>query len=125
MLPYDSEPDEAQIHEAIALILAGLGEAEIKIAASYTTPLFWTLRHQNDNDIEFMKGGSAFFIDTGERVFAVTAAHVVEECLEDTRSPAFIQCMLGSSSGIPVPFHLGDRLIDTRRYRHRDILDEA
>src|SRR5271166_6530579 len=86
MIPYDAQPDEAQLQEAIALVRAGLGEAEIKIAASYTTPLFWTLRNSDDDEIEFMKGGSAFFIDTGECVFAVTAAHVIEECLQDTRS---------------------------------------
>jgi DNA invertase Pin-like site-specific DNA recombinase len=114
MIPLDAEPNEAQKHEAIAIVLAGLGEAEIRIAASYTTPFFWTLR--NSNGDEMLKGGSAFFIDTGERVFAVTASHVVEECLQDTKSRAFIQCMLGSGGrGTPVPFHLGDRLIDAHR----------
>lgn len=113
MIPLDAEPNEAQKHEAIAIVLAGLGEAEIRIAASYTTPFFWSLR--NSNGDEMLKGGSAFFIDTGERVFAVTASHVVEECLQDTKSRAFIQCMPGSGRGTPVPFHLGDRLIDAHR----------
>ena len=110
----DAEPNDAQKQEAIALIRAGLGEAEIRIAASYTTPFFWTLRKSNGD--EMMKGGSAFFIDTGECVFAITASHVVEECLEDTKSRTFIQCMLGTGRGMPsVPFHLGDRLIDAHR----------
>lgn len=110
MIPLDAEPDEALKKEAIALILAGLGEAELKIVASYTTPLFWILL--NCNGKEMMKGGSAFFLDTGERVFAVTAAHVVEECLQDTKSETFVQCMLGSNVGTPVAFHIGDRIID-------------
>ncbi len=115
MTPLDAEPDEAHKQEAIELILKGLGEAELKIAASYTTPLFWVLRSCNGK--EMMKGGSAFFLDTGERTFAVTAAHVVEECLQDTKSRTFVQCMLGSKLGAAVSFHLGDRLIDA----HHDI----
>jgi hypothetical protein len=113
MIPLDAEPSEAHKKEAIALILAGLGEAEIKIAGSYTAPFFWTLCGSKGS--EMMKGGSAFFIDTGERIFGVTAAHVVEECLRDTRSKAFIQCMIGSNLGTSVPFNLGDRLIDGHR----------
>jgi hypothetical protein len=113
MIPLDAEPDEAQKRDAIALILGGLGEAELKIAASYTTPFFWVLRSSDGR--EMMKGGSAFFLDTGERIFAVTAAHVVEECLQDTKSSTFVQCMLGSKLGSVVAFHLGDRLIDTHR----------
>ncbi len=115
MIPLDAEPDEALKKDAIALILAGLGEAELKIAASYTTPFFWVLRGGDGR--EMMKGGSAFFVDTGERTFGVTATHVVEECLQDTKSRTFVQCMLGSNLGTTVPFHLGDRLIDA----HHDI----
>jgi len=114
MLPeHDSlcmEPSDVEKQKAIALIVAGLGEAEIRIAASYAAPFFWTLRDSNGR--EMTKGGSAFFLNTGERIFAVTAAHVVKECLQDTKSRMFIQCMIGSDLGTPVPFHLGDRLID-------------
>lgn len=110
MLPLDAEPDEAEKQQITALILAGLGEAELKIAASYTAPFFWILRSSDGS--EMMKGGSAFFLDTGEAIFGVTAAHVVEECLQDTKLRTFVQCMIGSKLGIPVPFSLGDRLID-------------
>ena len=115
MIPLNSEPDEAHKREAIALIRAGLGEAEIRIAGSYTAPLFWILRSCDGR--EMAKGGSAFFVDTGERILAVTASHVVEECLQDTKSRTFVQSMVGSDLGTPVPFHLGDRLIDA----HHDI----
>lgn len=110
MIEYASEPSEEKIHEAIAVIVNGLGKAELEIVASYTSPLFWILR--NPNGDEQVKQGSAFFLDTGERIFAVTAAHVVTECLEDTKSGMFVQCMIGSKYGTPVPFHIGDRLID-------------
>ena len=115
MIPLDSEPSDAEKEAIVALILAGLGEAEIKIAASYTAPFFWVLR--NSDRGQMIKGGSAFFLDTGERVFAVTASHVVEECLQDTRYGTFIQSMVGSKNGQPVSFFLGDRLIDA----HHDI----
>jgi hypothetical protein len=110
MVPLDSEPDQAAKQEIIALILAGLGEAELKIAASYTAPFFWILR--SFDGTEMMKGGSTFFLNTGQRIFAVTAAHVVQECLQDTKLRTFVQCMVGSKLGTPVPFSLGDRLID-------------
>jgi len=45
-----------------------------------------------------MKGGSAFFLDTGQRVLGVTAAHVVTECLQDENDPQFVQCMVGSKT---------------------------
>ena len=115
MIPLDAEPNEAQKQEAIELILNGLGEADLKIVASYTTPFFWILRGCNGK--EMVKGGSAFFLDTGERIFAVTAAHVVEECLQDTKSRTFVQCMLGGNHGSTVVFNLGDRIIDA----HHDI----
>ncbi len=110
MIPSDDEPSESQKKEAIALIVGGLGEAELKIAASYTAPLFWVLRSFDGS--EEIKNGSLFFLDTGERVFAVTAGHVVNKCLQDTKLRTFVQCMIGSNLGTPVPFFLGDRLID-------------
>jgi hypothetical protein len=107
MIPYDSGPDEATKAAAIEMILAGLGEAELRITASYTTPFYWALRY-GDGSQQF-KGGSLFFLDTGARVFGVTASHVVEACLQDTKSPAFVQCMLGSNGKVSLPFMLGDR----------------
>ena len=110
MIEYASEPSEEKIHEAIALITNGLGKAELEIIATYTSALFWILR--NANGEEQVKQGSVFFLDTGKRTFAVTAAHAVTECMADTKSGMFIQCMIGSAYGTPVPFHIGDRLID-------------
>jgi hypothetical protein len=106
----EGELTEDQKKEAIATILGGLGKFEIEHIVTYTTPLFWILRR--DNGDELMKGGSAFLIDTGVRTFGVTAAHVVTEYLEDTKSPQFLRCMLGSKLGPAVPIPLGDRIID-------------
>lgn len=110
MISYGSEPDEAHKAEAIAMILAGLGEVELHIAASYTTPFFWVVRYSDGS--EQLKGGSLFFLDTGTRMFGVTAAHVVEGCLNDGKSSPFVQCMLGSNGKESLAFKPKERLID-------------
>jgi hypothetical protein len=88
----------------------GLEKAELEFVFSITAPFFWVLRDSNGN--EKMKNGSLFFMDVGKGVFAVTASHVVEECLKDTRSPKFVQCMIGGHGpGHTVYLHLNDRVI--------------
>jgi hypothetical protein len=64
-----------------------------------------------------VKNGSLFFLDAGKGAFAVTASHVVTECLNDTKSPMFVQCMIGGHGKVAHAFNLGDRIIDA----HRDI----
>ncbi len=91
-----------------------LGKAEIEFAASVTAPLFWVQRSSLG---EVLKSGSAFFLDTGTAVFAVTACHVVEQCFADSKLPTFVQTMIGGRIGVPVPLHLGDRIIDA----HHDL----
>jgi hypothetical protein len=95
--------------EAVAVILGGLGRAEIEFVASATAPLFWVLRNDCGDD---MKSGSIFFVNAGEGVFGITAAHVVEECLSDSRLATFVQSMVGSFRGSSLAIHLGDRIID-------------
>jgi hypothetical protein len=95
---------------AIELIFAGLGQAELELSASYPTPLYWVLR--DTNGLEQVKSGTAFFLDTGEATFGVTAAHVVTEYFRDTKSPTFRQIMIGANGGFALPIVLGDRVID-------------
>ena len=78
-------PHYSVIDEAIG----DFDKAELEFVASITAPIFWVLRDGNGTD--WMKNGSLFFMDAGKGVFAVTASHVVEECLNDTRSPRFVQ----------------------------------
>jgi hypothetical protein len=104
------EPDAATIAEALAVIRGGLGQAEIEFVFSLTAPFFWVLRDSHGN--EMVKNGSLFFLDAGQGAFAVTAAHVVTECLRDSKSPTFVQCMIGRHGKPAHPFHLGDRIID-------------
>jgi hypothetical protein len=107
MIPLDAAPDLSLMEEAIALIKGGLGKAEIEFPASVTAPLFWVLR---DHSGERIKNGSVLFLDAGMGVFAVTAAHVVEECFADSKLPTFVQSMIGGN-GMTLPLHLADRII--------------
>jgi hypothetical protein len=104
------EIDPSIRERAEKLILGGLGKAELEIAASYAAPFWWVMR--NSEGEELVKSGSLFFLDTGRAIFAVTAAHVVVECLKDTRSPMFVQSMIGTNGKVSLPIHLGDRIID-------------
>ncbi len=107
----EADPHPSVVEEAKALIHS-LGKAGLEFVASITAPLFWVLRDSCGN--EMIKNGSLFFIDAGGGTFAVTAAHVVAECFEDTKSPMFVRCMIGRGGGkTAFPIHLRDRVIDT------------
>ena len=90
------------------MIAAGLGKAEIEFVASLTSPLFWVLR---TDDGDRFKNGTAFFLDTGERIFGVTAGHVVDECFKDVRRQAFGGCFIGGH-GRSIQVDLAKRVID-------------
>jgi hypothetical protein len=100
---------EEEKAEAIHLTFAGLGKAELEIANSYTSPLIWTV--DQGDDLRRMKGGSVFFLDTGEAMFAVTAAHVVQEFFDDTRTQQ-VHCAIAAHEKRPLRIPLGDRIID-------------
>jgi hypothetical protein len=95
--------------EAIRLTLAGLGKAELELAGSYTSPLIWTVG--GENGLNRMKGGTTFFLDTGEAVFAVTAAHVVLEFFADSKIPN-VHASIAAHGKSPMRIPLGDRIID-------------
>jgi len=109
--PTDSESSQSLIDEAIAVIKNGLGKAELEFVGSLVTPIFWIFRNSRTGQ-ELVKNGSLFLVDAGEGAFAVTAAHVVSECLNDTKSPMFVQCMIGRQDQVAFPIHIGDRIID-------------
>jgi hypothetical protein len=104
-----SELTEEQKQEAIAITLAGLGQVEIEIAASYTAPLSWGV--QMPSGLRRMKGGTVFFLDTGEATFAVTACHVVSGFFEDTeKQTTVISVAAHGKTALPIP--MKERLID-------------
>jgi len=87
-----------------------LGKAELEFVGGLAAPLFWVLERDDGN--QMVKSGTVFFLDTGARLFAVTAAHVVTECLNDTKSSQFVRAMIGANGGPALTIHLGDRMID-------------
>ncbi|MDO8271307.1 MAG: hypothetical protein Q7U82_05200 [Gammaproteobacteria bacterium] len=72
----------------------------LKTAGGYALPIFW------DESGIVKHNGTAFILNTGERVFGVTAAHVVDEYMKDVESGVVNVCRLAS---INVP--LQQRLI--------------
>ncbi len=71
-----SDIDEA---EARRIMAGGLGRAELEIVTSFAAPLYWILE---ENDRLRVRNGTTFFLNAGEGVFGVTAAHVLDELQE-------------------------------------------
>jgi hypothetical protein len=110
-VPPNEELSPAEQAEALAMIRGGLGEVELKLIGSMATPIFWVMRDRSDSGNRLMKSGSLFFLNAGEGTFAVTAAHVVAECLKDSQSPDYVQCMVGREDKTAFPFDLRERVI--------------
>jgi hypothetical protein len=100
---------EEEKAEAIRLTLAGLGKAELEIGGSYASPLVWTV--EIDDGPKRMKGGTVFFLDTGEATFAARAGHVVQEFFDDTKVQR-VHCAIAAHGKQPLRIPLGDRMID-------------
>jgi hypothetical protein len=103
-----SHLDPASEAEAIAIVLGGLGKAELENVASYAAPLYWWVLDANGQ--RKIKGGSVFFLDTGQAKFAVTAGHVVQEFFDDSRTQR-VTCIIGANGKHPIRIPLGDRLM--------------
>lgn len=75
----------ATVDEAKRVMSAGLGEVELKLAISFCAPIFWaTVKHGKLRS----RNGTAFFVNTGERLFGVTACHVIDgwkQCAAEER----------------------------------------
>jgi hypothetical protein len=60
---------------AKAIMAGGLGDYELQRVAAYCAPLYWAVP---DTSRKFgSHNGTAFFLNVGEGVFAVTACHVI------------------------------------------------
>lgn len=94
--------------EATALLRSGLGEAELKMVASFVAPIFWA-RPAPGGGVE-IDNGSIFFLDCGDGCFGVTAAHVITGrggYREATERDLRTVCQIYSE-----PFNPEERLID-------------
>lgn len=91
--------------EGEAIIRRGLGKCELNLVISYCAPLTWNVRGEN-GDIR-SRNGTTFFLDLGERVFAVTAYHVIEGWRKDGAGPLRV-----AGDGYSVPLDWNARVID-------------
>ncbi|MEQ1492404.1 MAG: hypothetical protein ABL932_17815 [Terricaulis sp.] len=76
--------------EARAIMASGLGKVELELAVSYSAPLYWIMR--DDAGGLRARNGTAFFLNTGDAVFGVTACHVLRE-LELDRSKHAVEAV--------------------------------
>lgn len=78
--------------QARAIMAAGLGQAELEFVLSLTAPLYWIIHEAEGYRV---RNGSAFFLNTDEGVFAVTANHVIEGWKRDCVSSNVVAFQLG------------------------------
>jgi hypothetical protein len=76
-----------------SVLSEGLGINLLHSGLAFAVPLWWVFEDQEKNFK--LRNGSAFLIDYGHGVFAVTAAHVFAEYLEARRTAVAIGCQLG------------------------------
>jgi hypothetical protein len=101
--------EQLSVEEGIAVLKGPLGEYELGIANQYCCPLAW--RESKGSKPIVNRNGTAFFLDTGERIFGVTAGHVFAGYLEsnaDRKGPLTL-----TSNGKSVELDLATRVIDS------------
>ena len=84
----------------------------LKIAAMYSIPIFWGTKETS----QVNNNGTAFILDTGEKRFVVTAAHVYESYLEKKSRGLIDGCQLSN-----LPFELEEKRISTCSSSSMDI----
>jgi hypothetical protein len=82
---------------------------DLELVGGLAAPIVWV--HREESGIERYKNGTVSFFDTGVAIFAVTACHVIDDCLTDVESSDFVQCMIGGD-GRSLPIQLKERLVD-------------
>src|SRR6185436_19402178 len=87
----DLEPlrDDQQARE----VMEELGRVELEFVTAITAPIYWIIR-VGPGQVR-VRNGTAFFLDTGERVFAVTAQHVIEGLRRDRVAGGVVCVQLG------------------------------
>lgn len=67
---------ELTADEAKAIMSGGLGDYELERVTGYCAPLYWAVRDSPCSVTSH--NGTAFFLNAGEGLFAVTACHVID-----------------------------------------------
>lgn len=71
----------------------GLAKAELEFVTSVTAPLYWVIREGKKQ--YRVRNGTAFFLDAGDGLFAVTAQHVIEGLRRDSAVGNVVAVQLG------------------------------
>jgi hypothetical protein len=105
----DSLERQLSIEEGKAVMRGGLGKFELELVTSFCAPLYCAMRDQNGNICS--RNGTAFFLDAGNGLFGVTAAHVVEGLrkLRDTDGAGPLRL---AGNGTSVQIDWDERAID-------------
>jgi hypothetical protein len=102
----ESEPDYV---EAVRIMSGGLGRFELELATSFAMPLYWIYRLGERFRV---RNGTAFFLDTGHAVFAVTARHVIEQVRCDQREYGVLATQISTDPGVALDFDGQNQVID-------------
>ena len=94
-------------HQKKQVLSGGLGAGLLSSGMEFAIPLWWLVA--DNDDAVALRNGSAFLVDLGQEIFAVTAAHVFREYCRAKKAPTKIGCQLGS-----LLFDPEARLVDCR-----------
>jgi hypothetical protein len=100
---------QLSIEEGEAMMRRGLGKFELHLVISFCAPLAWNVRNE-DGDIR-SRNGTAFFLNAGDGVFAVTACHVIEGW-HKSRQIEDAGPLRVAGDGNSLELHWDDRVID-------------
>lgn len=103
---FKSEPDYA---EAIRIMSGGLGRAELELVTSFAMPLYWIY---SEGARYRVRNGTAFFLDTGQAVFGVTACHVISQMRSDREQHDILATQISTDPGVAIDFDGANRILD-------------
>jgi hypothetical protein len=101
--------EQLTVEEGQAVIKGGVGEYELELVNRYCVPLAW--RESTGQGPIVNRNGTTFFLNTGERVMGVTAAHVIDgyqNTMADAKGPLTL-----TSNGESIHLDLDSRMIDS------------
>src|SRR5260370_1026690 len=78
-----------------AVLESGLGPEILHDGLRFAIPIWWVF--QDQAGAYGLRNGSAFLVDLGQGVLAITAAHVFREYCEAKRTAQAIGCQLGNA----------------------------
>ncbi len=81
--------------EKKAVLESGVGQEVLHDGLRFAIPIWWV--YQDTTDAFGLRNGSAFLIELGQGVIAVTAAHVFGEYCDNKRQARAAVCQLGNA----------------------------